>query len=115
MLVKIDISSTGARLYYLRYVPHDWPQENVVQLCSLLRQAMKPGYSKLIVNEWIVPASGASRFMTAQDMNMMAVLGGMERTEALHRDYLEKAGLKVTHIFHPNDAISEAVIEAEVA
>jgi hypothetical protein len=76
---------------------------------------MKPGYSKLIVNEWVVPEVGATRFMTSQDMNMMNVSGGMERTESLHREYLEKAGLKVNQIFHPGDKISEAVIECEVA
>ena len=76
---------------------------------------MKPGYSRLIVNELVVPAIGASKFMTVMDMNMMAVTGGMERTEALHRDYLEKAGLKVSQIYLPGDMVSAAVIEAEVA
>ena len=104
-----------ARLYYLRYVPHDWPQEFVVNLVTQLAKAMKPGYSRLVVNEWIVPAIGASRLMASTDMNMMATGGGMERTEALHRDYLERAGLKVTNIYLPSDNISEAVIEAEVA
>jgi hypothetical protein len=76
---------------------------------------MRPGYSRLIVNEWIVPAKGASAFMTAQDMNMMSVGGGMERTEALHREYIEAAGLKISGIYGANDKISESVIEVQVA
>lgn len=76
---------------------------------------MKPGYSKLIVNEWTLPAVGANNFMTAQDFSMMSVSGGMERTEAEHRYYLEQAGLKIVKVFWPGDAVSEAVIEAEVA
>jgi demethylsterigmatocystin 6-O-methyltransferase len=75
---------------------------------------MKPGYSKLLVNEWIVPERKASRFMTIEDMNMMA-LSGMERTELQHREVLEAAGLKITKIFYANDTISESVIEAMVA
>ena len=96
-------------------MPHDWPQEYVVKFVTQLAKAMKPGYSRLVVNEWIVPAVGANRLMMATDMNMMATGGGMERTEALHRDYLERAGLKVTKVYLPGDGISEAVIEAEVA
>lgn len=76
---------------------------------------MEPGYSRLIINEWIVPESAPSKFMTVQDLNLMSVQGGMERTLLLHRDYLEKAGLKITNIFWPGDTISEAVIEAGVA
>jgi O-methyltransferase domain len=105
----------GARLYYLRYIPHDWPQKTNVEILTQLREAMKPGYSRLIINEWIVPAQGASTLMTAQDMNMMSIGGGMERTEDLHRAYIEAAGLKISRIYSPGDRISESVIEAEVA
>ena len=94
---------------------HDWPQDFVIELTKRIAAAMKPGYSRLVVHEWIVPEMGASKFMTAQDMNMMAMGGGMERTEALHRDYIDKAGLRVVKIYSPGDKISESVIEAEVA
>ena len=46
---------------------------------------------------------------------MMSVGGGMERTEAQHREYIEGAGLKISGIYSPGDRISESVIEAEVA
>ncbi|KAI9693548.1 MAG: hypothetical protein M1820_009163 [Bogoriella megaspora] len=105
----------GARLYYLRHVLHDWPQDECVKILTHLREAMTPDYSRLIVHEWIVPKKGVSRLMTAQDLNMMSVGGGMERTEELHRDYIERAGLKITGIWHPSDDISESVIEAQVA
>jgi hypothetical protein len=108
-------ANSGARLYYLRYVPHDWPQDFNVQLLSRLREAMEPRYSRLIVNEWVVPDVGVSRFMAAMDINLMRVSGGMERTEALHREYIEKARLKITEIFYPGDRNSAAVIEAEIA
>ncbi|KAJ9634421.1 hypothetical protein H2204_006246 [Knufia peltigerae] len=105
----------GARCYYLRYIAHDWSQEKNVQICTQICKAMEPGYSRLIINEWIVPESAPSKFMTVQDLNLMSVQGGMERTLLLHREYLEKAGLKITNIFWPGDTISEAVIEAGVA
>lgn len=86
-----------------------------MQICTRLREAMTPGYSRLIVNDWIVPETNASKFMAAQDLNLMTSLGGMERTLPLHREYLEKAGLKITRVFYPGDRISEGVIEAEVS
>lgn len=67
----------GARFYYLRYVPHDWSQEFNAHLCTMLREAMTPGYSMLIVNEWIVPEVGASMFMTGMDFCMLSADGGM--------------------------------------
>jgi hypothetical protein len=57
---------------------------------------------------------GASMFLTAMDFNMENANGGMERTEALHREYLEKAGLHVTGVYRPDDDVSEGVIEAEL-
>jgi hypothetical protein len=75
---------------------------------------MKAGYSRLLVNEWLVPERKASRFMTIEDMNMMA-LSVMERTESQHREVLEAAGLKMSNIYYANDTISESVIEAMVA
>lgn len=102
----------GAAVYYMRYVPHDWSQDVCVNICTQLRKAMKPGYSKLLVNEWIIPEDNPSMFMTSMNLTMMVATGGMERTENLHRYYLEKAGLTVTGIFRPGDNVSESVIEA---
>jgi len=105
----------GARLYYLRYISHDWPQAVLIQTLTHVREAMTPGYSKVIINDWIVPEQEASKFMTAQDWNMMSIGGGMERTEDLHREYLDAAGLKITGIWRADDKISESVIECEIA
>jgi len=105
----------GARLYYFRHVPHNWSQETVIEMFTQLRKAMKPGYSRVVINEWVVPEQGASKLQGALDFNMMMVNAGLERTEALHREYLERAGLSVIKIYNPNDGISESVVEAELA
>ncbi|KAI9695062.1 MAG: hypothetical protein M1820_008955 [Bogoriella megaspora] len=104
----------GARLYFLRYVMHDWPQETKIQILTRLREAMVPVYSRLIINEWIIPPKGASRFMASQGFNMGMSFGGMERTEELHRQYIEGSGLTITGIWHPGDRISESVIEVQL-
>jgi hypothetical protein len=80
-----------------------------------IQKAMKPGYSKVIINEWIIPERGATKFLATQDLNMMSFGGGMERTKRQHQDYIEKAGLRISGIWIPDDNVSECVIEAEVA
>ncbi|KAI9650591.1 hypothetical protein NHQ30_000609 [Ciborinia camelliae] len=104
-----------ARLYYLRCICHDWPQAILIQILTHVRKAMTPGYSKAIINDWIVPAEGASKFMTGQDFNMMAIGGSMERTQALHEEFIAAAGLNISGIWKADDDISESVIECEIA
>jgi hypothetical protein len=60
---------------------HDYNFNHNVKILTNLRKAMKPGYSRLLVNEWIIPEQKASRFMAIEDMDMMG-LGGMERTRS---------------------------------
>lgn len=91
---------------------HDFDDSRCIAILTNLRKAMRPGYSRLLVNEWVVPERGASRFMTAEDMNMLATAAGMERTERQHMGNLEAAGLRVERVWYAGDGFSESVIEA---
>lgn len=71
---------------------------------------MKPGYSKLLINEMVVPLKGASLFTVQSDFNMMASLGGMERTEEQWRELLGEAGLEVERIWTGREDV-ESIIE----
>lgn len=84
-------------------------------MLTQIRKAMKPGYSKVLINEWVMPDRGASKFMTAADLNMMSLGGSAERTYELHEQYLRGAGLKISGVWRPDDGVSECIIEAEVA
>ena len=76
---------------------------------------MKPGYSRLLIHDAVLAESGISRLMAAQDLNMLAILHGTERTAASHMEYLTAAGLKIDKIYDAGDGISESIIEADVA
>ena len=52
--------------------------------------------------------------MTHMDLNMMASLSAMERTEPQMHALLKEAGLKIAHIWKPADAESQCTIEAVV-
>ncbi len=75
---------------------------------------MDPSYSKVLINNWVVPRQHATSFMTHQDLNMMALFNAMQRTEPQMHALLEGAGLKIAHIWKPTDVESECTIEAVV-
>lgn len=102
----------GARAYYLRYILHDWNDERCYEILTHLREAMDPAYSKILINQWVIPTQHATPLMAHQDLNMMATFGAMERTEQETRDLLDKAGLKVSKIYYPPDEASECIVEA---
>jgi len=93
---------------------HDWPDHKNREILSHTCEAMTKGYSKILINEFVVPSRGASAFMTHIDMNMMCTLASMERTEKQWRSLLESVGLKVVKIWTTEED-SECVIEAMLA
>lgn len=104
----------GARFYYMRWISHNWSQKELITMLTNIRGAMKPGYSKLVINDWIVPDRDPHPFMCSQDLCMMQLGGGEERSEARHRQAIEAAGLKVAAIFKAGDGRTEDVIECEL-
>ena len=74
---------------------------------------MRPGYSKLLLSEFILPDHGARAFPAALDVQMMALLAGRERTERQWRTLLASAGLRVTGVWQ-KVAGGEGVIEAVI-
>lgn len=44
----------GSRVYYLKMVLHDWPDEHCKQILSNLRPALKQGHSRILLNEIII-------------------------------------------------------------
>ncbi|KAL8674145.1 MAG: hypothetical protein Q9224_007506 [Gallowayella concinna] len=102
----------GALAYYFRNVLHSWGDAECVKILLATHGAIDPSYSKLLINQWVVPEKGASSFMTHQDFNMMAVCAGMERTEQQWHALLGEAGFKIERIWSSADAASECLIEA---
>lgn len=72
---------------------------------------MKKGYSKLLINDILVPETNAPFFVAGMDVAMMTTLGGMERTRTQWSDLLESEGLRLVDVWQANGG-PEAVIEA---
>lgn len=105
----------GARVYYLRAILHNWDDGKSRVILGHLRDAMTPGYSKILINEWNIPLKGASAFACHSDILMMAVLAAGERTERQWCDLIRSVpGLKISEIWaleSEAESILEVVLE----
>ncbi|KAI0193852.1 S-adenosyl-L-methionine-dependent methyltransferase [Astrocystis sublimbata] len=101
----------GARCYYFRSILHDWPDADCVEILKRAAAAMAPGYSKLLLSEFVLPSSNTPLYPALLDINMMALLNGMERTEAQFCKLLDAAGLKVVK-FWSVGVETEGLVEA---
>lgn len=102
----------GARAYYMHSVLHDWPDEVALKILERVKEAMKPGYSKLLINENVLPPTGAQWEATALDIMMLTLLASRERTQANWESLLQKAGLKIVKIWTVANGV-ESLIECE--
>lgn len=104
----------GARAYILRLVLHDWPDDKCQIILTHLRNAMQPGYSKILIQDIVIPNVGAPRSATSYDWSMMGFFAARERTEAQWRSLLAASELKIAGIW-TRDPASVSVIEAVLA
>lgn len=74
---------------------------------------MDPTYSRLLIDEWVLPESGASLKAANMDINMGLMFNAMERTKGQWEKLLGEVGLEIVEIFSSPGA-AEAVIEAKV-
>jgi hypothetical protein len=91
----------GADAYLLKHVIHDWPDEQATAILRNCRAAMTPG-ARLLIAEGVYPPridrSLESRGAAANDVNMLVVAGGRQRSEAEFRSLYESAGFALTRI-----------------
>ena len=93
----------GADAYILQRILHGFDDERSVRILHSCCRAMTPSSWVLIIQQVMPPpgagAAGETLFHgVMSDLNMLAVGGGRERTEAEYRALLEAAGLKLTRV-----------------
>lgn len=103
---------SGADLYLLRQILHDWDDERCVELLRACRHAMPPTARLMIIERVLEEdATGQdAQFAALMDLYMMTVVGGEERSGREFGDLLAKAGFDVGTVHHLPTAV--AVIEA---
>jgi len=102
----------GADAYLMKSVIHDWSDECSLKILHNICLAINPA-SKVLIVETIVPEGNAPSISKIKDLQMLAAMGGKERTANEYRQLLEASGFRVANITPTRSAFS--VIEAECA
>lgn len=91
----------GARLYYMKFILHDWSDEKCLTILKNVTAAMTKGYSTLVIEDFVLPVKGCALLPAMWDMEMMSFLSAMERTEKQWQWLLTKAGLEIEGFYPP--------------
>lgn len=102
----------GAQLYFFRGICHDWSDDQCRKFLSNTVRAMDEN-SRLLINEFVLPNTGAGQLQASLDIMMMMLVSGLERTEMQWRDLLDSVGLEVVRIWSIMPEV-EAVIETKL-
>ena len=94
-------------------VLHDWSDDEGRRILQQIIPAMKKGYSKVLINECVIPDVQADPIMTGVDRNLMVLTASRERTKAQRDKLIESVGLKVSQTFTHPEAY-ESLIECEL-
>jgi hypothetical protein len=87
----------GADGYLMKYIIHDWNDDQCVRILSLCREAMAPG-GRVLVVEHVVPVGNRPDFSKLLDINMLVGTTGKERTRKEFERLFGAAGLRVRSI-----------------
>ncbi|KAI0505343.1 sterigmatocystin 8-O-methyltransferase [Xylaria bambusicola] len=104
----------GARAYFYHHILHDWSDYKCEEILQQVKNAMKPGYSKLYIHEMIVPDAQASAYVAMLDMTMMCFNAGMERTTRQWEELLARVGLEVVKVWTAPEDGAGGIVEAMV-
>ncbi|KAI1329423.1 putative O-methyltransferase [Xylariaceae sp. FL0255] len=99
----------GARAYFLHAVLHDWSDNKCQMILGYLKDAMEPGYSKVLISDCVVANENAAWQHASLDIFMMDI-SGQERTEQEWYTLIESCGLKIAKIYTKGKG-NESVIE----
>ncbi|KAL4911226.1 hypothetical protein BDW74DRAFT_172693 [Aspergillus multicolor] len=92
----------GARVYYMHWIIHSWSDEQARAILTHVAEAMEPGYSRLVINDRIVPDTGCDFTTAALGVIMMFQCAAVERTEGHLRELLASVpGFKDFEFHHP--------------
>jgi hypothetical protein len=100
-------------VYFLQNILHNWASPVCLEILKHLKDAMLPGYSKLLVGNVILPDENVPLRQSGLDIAMLFMHSGSQRSEAEWRALLEEAGFHVRKVWQP-DGDGDGVIEAEV-
>jgi predicted O-methyltransferase YrrM len=79
----------GGDTYLLSLVLHDWPDPQAQRILANIAAASSG--ARLLVLDFVIPPGDTPHMSKISDLNMLAMMGGKERTETEWRELLEAA------------------------
>jgi hypothetical protein len=104
-----DRVPVGGDAYLLSHIIHDWNEDQCLTILGHCRKAIKPD-GRLLIVETVLPTGDTPHQGKVQDMVMLVVPGGQERTEAEYVALLGKAGFRLNRVVPTASIVS--VVEA---
>ncbi|MGW4366793.1 methyltransferase [Nocardia takedensis] len=80
--------------YVLKHIVHDWDEDRIAAILSVLRERMTPD-ARLLIVELVLPENSRPHPGKYIDLEMLINTGGRERTEAEYRDLLARSGFRL--------------------
>lgn len=100
----------SANLYLLKFVLHDWPDDQAARILATCRRAMD-AHSKLLVIEGLLGAANELTPTDFADITMMLMMDrGRERTEAEFSTLLQRSGFALRTVIPT--AVGLSILEA---
>lgn len=103
----------GSRLYFLRDVLHNWSDAKSAQILSRIVEAMDPKYSTLLIDDYVLPDTGAELRAAEMDILMWLHTAGLERTVSQWRNLFDTVGLELVQIWSSPRG-NESVLETRL-
>jgi len=95
---------SGADVYLLRHVIHDWEDAEAIRILRNCRNAMGTD-GRLLVVEMVIPPGNSPAFGKWLDL-MMLLIGGKERTQDEYAGLFASAGLKLNQVISTTSEVS---------
>jgi hypothetical protein len=99
----------GGDVYVLSHIIHDWNEEQCLTILGHCRKVIKPN-GRLLIVETVLPTGDTPHQGKVQDMVMLVLPGGQERTEDEYAALLSKAGFRLNRVVPTESVVS--VVEA---
>ncbi len=99
--------SVVADIYLMKFIIHDWNDEQSITILSNLAKSAPAG-AKLLLVEMVVEEDNSPSMSKVMDLNMLVMTGGKERTATEYAELFEKTGFKFIAV-HPTPSPMQIV------
>lgn len=100
-----DAVPDGADAYIMKYVLHDWNDEQCLTILRKCRDAMASG-GRVLVVEHVIQSGNKPDWGKLLDTNMFVLTGGRERTREEFAKLFGRAGLRLKKVHSTESALS---------